>query len=334
MVRPQTRDPRGEPAIVIRRVLLCHVLGLAVALGLIVAGCTIEARDADAPGPGAPDYTRGTHVVLLGTGTPNADPERSGPAVAVVVNGVSYLVDAGPGIVRRAAAAAAKGISALEPRRLERVFLTHLHSDHTVGLPDLMLTPWVLERDRPLDVFGPTGTEQMVTHLLAAYDADVRRRIDGLQPQNATGWRAVAHVVTPGVVFQDTNVTVIAIAVQHEDWPEAFAYRFETADRAIVISGDTRPTEAIVAACQGCDVLVHEVYSDAGFARRAPAWQRYHERAHTSASALAGLAARARPRVLVLYHQLLWGTTPDQLVGEVRSGYDGVVVYGNDLDVF
>lgn len=333
MVRPQAGDPRREPPIVIRPALLRHVLGL-VALGLIVAGCTIEARDADAPGPAAPDYTRGTHVVLLGTGTPNADPERSGSAVAIVVNGVSYLVDAGPGIVRRAAAAAAKGISALEPPRLERVFLTHLHSDHTVGLPDLMLTPWVLERDRPLDVFGPTGTEQMITHLLAAYDADIRRRIDGLQPQNATGWRAVAHIVAPGVVFQDTNVTVIAIPVPHEDWPEAFAYRFETADRVIVISGDTRPTEAIVAACQGCDVLVHEVYSDAGFARRAPQWQRYHEHAHTSARALAGVAARARPRLLVLYHQLLWGTTPDQLVGEVRSGYEGVVVYGNDLDVF
>ena len=303
-------------------------------LALVAAACTIEARDPDLHGPPAPDYARGTHVVLLGTGTPNAEPERSGPAVAVVVNGASYLVDAGPGIVRRAAAAAARGVAALESPKLDRVFLTHLHSDHTAGLPDLSLTPWVLERERPLEVFGPTGTDQMVAHLLAAYDADVRRRIDGLQPQNATGWRAVPHVVASGVVYRDSNVTVTAVPVPHEDWPEAFAYRFETADRVIVISGDTRPTDALVAACGGCDLLVHEVYADAGFARRSPEWRRYHAHAHTSASALAELASRARPRLLVLYHQLLWGASPDELVAEVRRGYDGVVAFGNDLDVF
>ena len=303
-------------------------------LALVGAACTIESREGDAPGPPPPDYSRGTHVVLLGTGTPNADPDRAGPAVAVVVNGASYLVDAGPGIVRRAAAAAARGVTALEPPKLHCVFLTHLHSDHTIGLPDLILTPWVLERERPLDVFGPSGTDQMIAHLLAAYDADIRRRIDGVQPQNATGWRAVPHVVAAGVVYRDSNVTVTAVPVPHEDWPEAFAYRFETADRVIVISGDTRPTEAIVSACRGCDVLVHEVYSDAGFARRSPEWQRYHAHAHTSAGALAGLATRARPRLLVLYHQLLWGTTPEELLAEIRNGYDGAVAFGNDLDVF
>jgi ribonuclease BN (tRNA processing enzyme) len=298
------------------------------------AGCAGGARDGERPGPADPDYARGTHVVLLGTGTPNAEPDRSGPAVAVVVNGASYLVDAGPGVVRRAAAAASRGVTALEPRRLDRVFLTHLHSDHTVGLPDLILTPWTLERERPLEVYGPTGTEAMVTHLLAAYEADIRRRLDGLQPQNASGWRAVPHGVTPGVVYADSNVTVSAVSVPHEDWPEAFAYRFQAADRVIVISGDTRATEAIVTACQGCDVLVHEVYSDAGFARRDPTWQRYHAHAHTSARALGALAARAHPRLLVLYHQLLWGSTPDELVAEVRSGFDGEVVFGRDLNVF
>lgn len=306
----------------------------AVGACLCAVACTIEARNPDPPREPPPDTVRGTQVVLLGTGTPNADPDRSGPAVAVVVNGTSYLVDAGAGVVRRAAAAAARGLPALAPPRLARVFLTHLHSDHTVGLPDLMLTPWVLERERPLDVYGPAGTEQMVEHLLAAYDADIRRRIEGLQPQNATGWRALPHVVTPGVVYTDSNVTVTAVAVPHEEWPEAFAYRFETADRVVVISGDTRATDAIVEACAGCDVLVHEVYSDAGFARREPEWQRYHAQAHTSASALADLAGRARPRLLVLYHQLLWGTTPEDLLREVRRGYHGTVVFGNDLDVF
>ena len=96
--------------------------------------------------------------MLLGTGTPNAEPDRSGPSVAIVVGDTPYIVDCGPGVVRRATAAQAAGIEALEPKKLTRLFLTHLHSDHTAGYPDLVLTPWVLEREQPLEVYGPPGT--------------------------------------------------------------------------------------------------------------------------------------------------------------------------------
>jgi ribonuclease BN (tRNA processing enzyme) len=299
--------------------------------GALALGCGPAPADRASP---PPDYTRGTWVVLLGTGTPNADPDRAGPATAVVVDNTAYLVDAGVGVVRRAAAAARKGIPALEASHLSRVFITHLHSDHTLGLPDLIFTPWVLERSLPLEVFGPPGIEDMTAHLEAAYAEDVQNRIEGPQPQNATGWQVRTHLVEPGIVYRDSLVTVTAFAVSHEDWPHAYGYRFETADRVIVISGDTRPTDAVVEACGGCDVLVHEVYSDAGFARRTPEWQRYHASAHTSAHELAAIATRAHPKLLVLTHQLFWGTTPDELLAEVRSGYNGVVVSGNDLDVF
>jgi ribonuclease BN (tRNA processing enzyme) len=296
---------------------------------LLAVACSIQ----DAPRRGS-DYDRGTHLVLLGSGTPNAEPERSGAAVAVVVNGAAYLVDAGPGVVRRAAAAAARGIDALDVKRLDRVFITHLHSDHTLGLPDLILTPWVLEREQPLEAYGPAGLTEMVDHLRAAYRADVERRIQGSQPQNATGHRVNLHAVAAGEVYRDSNVTVTAFPVAHEEWSEAYGYRFETADRVIVVSGDTRPSESVVDACAGCDVLVHEVYSDAGYARRSPEWQHYHAAAHTSASELGRLASRARPKLLVLYHQLFWGTDPEDLVAEVRQYFDGLVVSGNDLDVY
>jgi ribonuclease BN (tRNA processing enzyme) len=279
-------------------------------------------------------YEHGTHVVLLGTGTPNADPERSGPATAVVVDGVAFIVDAGTGVVRRAAAAAGQGVGALAPRRLGHLFLTHLHSDHTLGLPDLLLTPWVLEREAPLAVYGPTGTAEMIRHVLAAYDADISRRIDGLQPQNATGHRADVREIGVGTVYRDSTVTVTAFAVDHEEWPESYGFRFETADGVVVVSGDARPSEGAVEACDGCDILVHEVYSDAGFARRTPDWQRYHAMAHTSASQLAVLASRARPRLLVLTHQLYWGTSDADLLAEVRAGYSGEVASGRDIDVF
>ena len=135
----------------------------------------------------------GTLVVLLGTGTPNADPERSGPAVAVVVNDRAYLVDFGPGVVRRAAAAAKQGIATLSPERIATAFLTHLHSDHTTGYADLILTPWVLGRSAPLQVYGPSGLRDMTDHLLAAYRADIRERIDGLAPHLVTQ-RGIAYV--------------------------------------------------------------------------------------------------------------------------------------------
>lgn len=276
-----------------------------------------------------------TAVVMLGTGTPNADPDRSGPAVSVVRDGRSYLVDAGPGIVRRAAAASRTGITALEPQHLKVLFLTHLHSDHTIGLPDVILSAWVLERAAPLELYGPPGTKAMVDHLLAAYAADIRNRIDGLEPANETGYKVNVHEIAPGVVFDDGNVKVTAFAVPHGDWEVAFGYRFDSADRSIVISGDTRASDAVVAACNGCDLLLHEVYSAERFKTRPPEWQRYHARAHTSTDELALLATRARPRQLVLYHQLYWGTDDAGLVAEItRAGYARGAVSGRDLAVY
>lgn len=275
-----------------------------------------------------------TQVVLLGTGTPNADPERSGPSVAIVVNDTPYLVDFGPGVVRRAASAARKGVKGLAVKNLRRAFVTHLHSDHTAGYPDLILTPWVLEREAPLEVYGPRGIKAMTAHILKAYQRDIHIRLRGGEPSNKTGHRVIAHEIKPGVVYKDENVTVKAFLVNHGSWNEAYGFRFETPDRTIVISGDCRPTASVIQNCNGCDVLIHEVYSEAGFATRPPEWQKYHSRYHTSSRELAELATKARPGLLVLYHQLFWGTSEDDLLKEVRAGYAGKVVSGHDLDVY
>jgi len=312
---------------------------IATACVLLVSAAGAASRDtvpsmtAASPASGTSDSSV-TQVVMLGTGTPNADPDRSGPSVAIVVRGRAYLVDCGPGVVRRAAAAQRNGIAALAPEKLGIVFITHLHSDHTLGLPDLILTPWVLERREPLEVYGPAGTRTMTDHLLAAWAEDIRVRIEGLEPEKSDGWQVHTHEIVAGPVYQDSNVKVTAIAVPHANWRRSFGYRFETPDKAIVISGDTRPSEALVKACDGCDILVHEVYSADRFSTRPPEWQRYHADAHTSTTELAALATRARPRLLVLYHQLMWGTDDEALVREVRRGYDGAVVSGRDLEVY
>jgi ribonuclease Z len=278
-----------------------------------------------------------TQVVMLGTGTPNPDPERSGPAVAIVVNGTPYLVDFGPGVVRRAAAMSPSyggPMEALEIKNLRHAFLTHLHSDHSAGLSDLILTPWVLERDQPLQLYGPDGIGEMASHVLKAYRADIDYRVYGLEPANNEGWRVHSHQIEEGVVFEDENVRVEAFRVRHGTWPNAFGYRFTTPDRVIVISGDAAPDENLEKHAKDADILIHEVYSVEGFGRRDPYWQRYHSTNHTSAHELGELAERVKPGLLVLYHVLFWGASEETVLNEVREKFSGEVVLADDFDVF
>jgi ribonuclease BN (tRNA processing enzyme) len=285
--------------------------------------------------PAVPRPDSSLRLILLGTGTPIPMPERSGPGLAVVVNGQSYLVDAGPGIVRRAVAAAIRdSIPSLRAPNLEYVFLTHLHSDHTLGLPDVMLTPAVMHRRGPLTVYGPPGTRAMVQGLLNAYREDIQLRIHGLERGDSNAYRIVVHEVAPGVAFRDSNVTVRAFRVPHGSWRAALGYRFEAKGRSIVISGDTGPTEAIVDACRHCDILVHEVYSQSGFDRLDSASKRYHSTFHTSGVQLGDLAARAQPKLLVLTHVLFFGETGEEILAEVRSRFRGTTVLGEDLGVY
>ncbi len=309
-----------------------------------IIGSVVLAMSTFPAGRQAPtDATNRTQVVLLGTGTPPADPDRSGAATAVIVNGTPYLVDFGAGVVRRARAAAVdRGIPALEPVNLRVVFVTHLHSDHTVGYPDLILTPWVLGRRVPLEVYGPAGIKKMSDHVLEAYSADFETRIKdrelyvkGAFPE---GHEVNAHEIRAGVVYKDANVTVTAFRTKHT--MESYGYRFDARDRSIVISGDTNPTQATIDACNGCDVLVHEVLTHEWLARR-PDFQAYAAQFHTTTSQLTELAAKAKPRLLVLYHASLSlrpavdseRSTPATLLSEM-SRYPGHVVVGRDLDVY
>ncbi|RLE00584.1 MAG: MBL fold metallo-hydrolase [Candidatus Aminicenantes bacterium] len=303
---------------------LCLVIGAS-----LLAGPGLKASEAQAAA------TVGTRLVLLGTGTPNCEPDRAGPALAVIVDDVAYLVDCGPGVVRRAVAASKKkGLEALKPANLLYLFITHLHSDHTLGYPDLILSPWVLGRAKPLEVYGPPGLKKMTRHLLKAYQEDISVRLLGLQPANREGYQVHVQEIKPGLVFQDERVKVEAFPVKHESWPYAFGYRFESRDKVIVISGDTRPCEELIASARGCDILVHEVYSAAKLKEKPLEWQRYHRASHTSGEELGKIAREVKPGLLVLVHQLYWGASDEELLQEVRRYFSGRVVSGRDLMVF
>lgn len=283
-----------------------------------------------------------TKVIMLGTGTPRPDPDRSGPATVLVVNETPYLVDFGPGVIRRATAAYENGNSAIGfgGINIKTVFLTHLHSDHTAGYPDLIFTPWVMGRCEPLDVYGPKGIAAMTDHILRAWQVDIDGRINGINQHNSTGYKVNAHEIAAGVIFQDPNVKVTAFPVRHEEMTDSFGFRFDTPGRVVVLSGDTSPVQSLIDHSQGCDVLIHEAYSMASYRQvssRSQAFRRCH---HTSSAELAQIANEVRPGLLVIYHRSNAGAGPTRvdhervLIDELKRDYAGEVVAARDLDTF
>jgi ribonuclease BN (tRNA processing enzyme) len=275
-----------------------------------------------------------TKLILLGTGTPFADPTKSGPSLAIVVNNTSYIVDCGPGVVRRAAEASKLGFPSLEAAQLKTLFITHLHSDHTIGLADIILTPAVLDRNAPIRIYGPVGSKKMTDDLMSAYKEDIAIRINGLEKGDAIAYQVYTNEIKEGQIYKDSNLTVTAFNVQHGQWDNAFGFVFQTKDKKIVISGDCTYSENLIKYAKDCDILVHEVYSDAGLKKRTQRWQDYHSTFHTSTYQLADIANQVKPKLLILNHQLTFGTSLQSLLDEVQSKYKGVVVNGSDLDVF
>jgi ribonuclease BN (tRNA processing enzyme) len=270
-------------------------------------------------------------VVMLGTGTPRPTPDAWGPATAVVVGDRVFLVDAGVGVERRLAAAGlpTDGVSA--------VFITHLHSDHVLGLADLIFTSWVMGRTRPFPVYGPHGLADMTQHLYAAFSQDIQIRTEGLEHESRDGYRVAVREIGPGVVYDSGGVRVTAFRVNHGEWREAYGYRFDGPGRSIVISGDTRPSDELVRMATGVDVLIHEVQPSDSTKhpgnRSAAEWATYVRAYHTTALQLGELAARARPKLLVLYHN--GRRTPnDRILAEIRRSFSGPVTIAADLQRF
>lgn len=311
-------------------------VSLAILFTTLMLGITLNAEGAspndstETPASSVAHHPASVQVVFLGTGTPAPNPKRQGPADAVVVDGKAYIVDAGTGVVRQTQAAYRAGIPALKGDLLDTAFLTHLHSDHTLGLADLILTPWVMGRTKPLELYGPEGTGEMADDLLHAYRQDIHVRLTGGEGANATGYEVHAHDIQPGVIYQDDKVKVTAFAVKHGTWPEALGYRFDAEGKSIVISGDTRPTESVVQACHGCDVLVHEVY----VGQTIDTWMQYMKKFHTSASELGEIASRAKPKLLVVTHAgYMGGSTEADMLADIRKSFKGEIKLAHDLDV-
>ena len=277
-----------------------------------------------------------TQLVILGSGTPNPNPERGGSAYAVIVDNTPYLVDFGPGAIRSFAAlmpAWGGGMKEMDVTKIEHAFLTHIHSDHTTGLSDLLLTPWIMGRENRLNLYGPKGLENMAGSLLDAYADDIDYRVNGTQPSNGTGYQFNFTELADGVVFQDRNLKVEAFKVNHGDFEDAYGFRFTSKDKVIVFSGDTGPSKSLERYAKDADILVHEVYSNAGFLKKTKDWQIYHKGHHTSTYEVGEIASRAKPKILVLSHILFWGADEQDILEETRTTFSGNIKIAEDLMV-
>ncbi len=265
-------------------------------------------------------------AILIGTGFPRPDAQHAGAATVVIAGDRWFLIDAGRGATLRIAA------TELKYDKLTAVFLTHLHSDHTAGLPDVFNTSWQFGRkSRPLELYGPRGVERLSHAMTEFFADDIHIRRDLMEKHPAAGATIRTHPVQEGVVFDDGVVKVTAFEVDHRPVVPAFGYRFDCGGRSIVISGDTRPTPNLVKFARGADVLIHEAYLPEFFDKvDTPAVAARLKSYHTSAQEVGVVARDAGVKTLVLTHLIPAGE--DEKFRKLASRtFKGTVIVGRDL---
>ena len=278
-----------------------------------------------------------TKLIILGSGTPNPDPERYGSGYAVVVNESAYIVDFGPGIVRRISAMSPTwggDFPSMELQNINTAFLTHIHSDHSGALADLILTPWIMGRDVPLKLYGPSGLGAMSKNITEAYIDDINYRLYGSQPANELGFKTnVTEIVDDGSIYKDKNVEVIAFKNNHGDFKNSFGFLFITDDKRILFSGDTAVSANLKKYGNDLDILVHEVFSSETFVNKTKDWQIYHQAHHTSSIDLGIIADELQPKKLVMSHILFWGASEESILNDIGVNFSGQAIIAKDLMV-
>lgn len=313
---------------------LKSLLGLIILNSIVVI--SVQAQVATAIHP--PLQNQEFRVTLLGTGSPPPTMRRFGPAVLVQAGGQNLLIDSGRGVTQRLFQLGIK-LGAIDA-----VFITHLHSDHIVGIPDLWLTGWLeaayAQRKGPFRIWGPAGTRPMMGYLEKAYEWDIKQRIadQGLKAENVAV--QANEVADAAVVYQSNGLKVTAIEVDHGDLLKpAFGYRIDYDGRSVVVSGDTKPSENLIKHSAGVDLLIHQVAAVQPELLKDPVYQVILDH-HTKPEEAGQVFTRVQPKLAVFYHFVLLGTAkiPPVIEKDVlemtRRTYAGPLVLGEDLMAF
>ena len=303
---------------------------LAVMMGLIsVLGGSAHAQFKEV----VPDSD--FRVTLLGTGSPAPIMKRFGPGTLVQVNGQNLLFDAGRGVTQRL-------YQVGQPMgKINALFLTHLHSDHVVGIPDIWLTGWLraayARRDVPFRVYGPEGTRNLMEGLQKAYAWDIETRIADQGFKREAVSVEVTEFGNEGTVYEKDGVKVAAIKVNHgEKVKPAFGYRIDFGGRSVVISGDTKFNENLIARATGADLLIHQVAAMRPELLKIPVFKVIMAH-HTSPEEAGVVFARAKPKLAVYYHFVMYGNPKippykeQDVIDLTRKNYSGPLLIGQDL---
>ena len=318
-----------KPAVVAVR-LACHMLVPAVIVAVSVTAVGAQAASVARPGDQAPSAVPpqdSIKVVLLGTGVgPVVNLQQYGASILVEAGGMRLLFDCGRGATMRLAQAGVPIGS------VTRVFLTHLHSDHIVQLPDLLLTGWAAgHRAVPLEVWGPAGTRAMMEHLQQAFAFDIHMRRDVDERFPAAGITVVSHDIREGVVLDEHGVKVTAFLVDHGPVRPAFGYRIDYGGHSVVLSGDTRVSENLIRHARGTDVLVHEAIDEEALRNRPdrPAEQVIAAiiAHHTTPQQAGEVFTRVAPRLAVFSH----APNTARVMAQTRTTYAGPLQGPEDL---
>lgn len=267
-------------------------------------------------------------VTLLGTGSPPPVMDRFGPSILVEAGTEKFLFDSGRGATQRL-----HQIN-VPLAEIDALFLTHLHSDHVVGIPDLWLTGWLRGREVPFRVWGPRGTAKMMSHLEEAFQFDVRIRLYDDRP-SPEGVVILAQDIKQGVVFEENGVKITVFDVDHSPIKPAFGYRLDYGGRSVVLSGDTRYSENLVQFSHGVDLLIHEVVAteDQFVALTGRSVERLRQiiAHHTTPEEAGEIFSRVNPKLAVYSHLVPPSVKPEDLIASTRKTYAGALEVGEDL---